>query len=215
MLNAAREGTRRVDGVVNGRIGMVETVETVRNHPHYSAPLGESDGKLRGRGLAFGFWRNNAGPSNVVAGVMPDGRVTLNEGSVDIGGSRPASRAAARRSPRNPGHRRQPAGHGHRFYRLHVQHRRQRRRLQDRMGSIRSRPGHQETTHREGRDHLGNRQRECRVRRRCSQAQVRPRTQHDVQRTRPQPQRDRRPGRRARQRQSDEGSGRFIRRQPG
>ena len=90
MLNAAREGTRRVDGVVNGRIGMVETVETVRNHPHYSAPLGESDGKLRGRGLAFGFWRNNAGPSNVVAGVMPDGRVTLNEGSVDIGGSRPA-----------------------------------------------------------------------------------------------------------------------------
>ncbi len=90
MLNAAREGTRRVDGVVNGRIGMIETVEAVRNHPHYSQPLGDADGKLRGRGLAFGFWRNNAGPSNVVAGVTPDGKVTLNEGSVDIGGSRPA-----------------------------------------------------------------------------------------------------------------------------
>ncbi len=89
-LNAAKEGTRRVDGVVNGRVGMVETIEAVRNHPHYSAPIGESEGKLRGRGLAFGFWRNNAGPSNVVAGVTPDGKVTLNEGSVDIGGSRPA-----------------------------------------------------------------------------------------------------------------------------
>ena len=90
MMNAAKEGTRRVDGVVNGRIGMVETVEAVRDHPHYSQPLGESEGKLRGRGLAFGFWRNNAGPSNVVAGVTPDGKVTLNEGSVDVGGSRPA-----------------------------------------------------------------------------------------------------------------------------
>ena len=91
MMNAAKEGTRRVDGVVNGRIGMVETVEAVRNHPHYNAPLGEAeDGKLRGRGLAFGFWRNNAGPSNAVATVTPDGRVMLNEGSVDVGGSRPA-----------------------------------------------------------------------------------------------------------------------------
>ena len=91
MMNAAKEGTRRVDGVVNGRIGMVETVEAVRNHPHYNAPLGEAEaGKLRGRGLAFGFWRNNAGPSNAVATVTPDGRVMLNEGSVDVGGSRPA-----------------------------------------------------------------------------------------------------------------------------
>ena len=90
LLNAAKEGTRRVDGVVNGRIGMVETIEAVRSHPHFSQPLGESEGKLRGRGLAFGFWRNNAGPSNVVAGVTPDGKVTLNEGSVDVGGSRPA-----------------------------------------------------------------------------------------------------------------------------
>ncbi len=90
MINAAREGTRRVDGVINGRIGMVETVEAVREHPHFIAPLDRSGGKLRGRGLAFGFWRNNAGPSNVIATVTPDGKVMLNEGSVDIGGSRPA-----------------------------------------------------------------------------------------------------------------------------
>ena len=62
MLNAAKEGTRRVDGVINGKIGMIETVEAVQNHPHYSAPLGESDGKLRGRGVAFGFCATTPAP---------------------------------------------------------------------------------------------------------------------------------------------------------
>ena len=88
--NAAKEGTRRVDGVVNARIGMLETANAVRNHPHYNSPLPGVDGKLTGRGVAFGFWRNNTGPSAVVATVVPDGKVMLTEGSVDIGGSRPA-----------------------------------------------------------------------------------------------------------------------------
>ena len=88
--NAAKEGTRRVDGVVNARIGMLETANAVRNHPHYNSPLPGVDGKLTGRGVAFGFWRNNTGPSAVVATVVPDGKVMLAEGSVDIGGSRPA-----------------------------------------------------------------------------------------------------------------------------
>ncbi len=88
--NAAKEGTRRVDGVVNARIGMLETANAVRNHPHYNSPLPGVDGKLTGRGVAFGFWRNNTGPSTVVATVVPDGKVMLTEGSVDIGGSRPA-----------------------------------------------------------------------------------------------------------------------------
>ena len=53
MLNGAREGTRRVDGVVHGPIGMLETAEAVRSHPHYAAPL---NGKNRGRGVATS-WR--------------------------------------------------------------------------------------------------------------------------------------------------------------
>ena len=85
LLNAAREGTRRADGVTNSRIGMVETTEAVRDHPHYSTPL---DGPNRGRGIAMGFWRNNTGPSSLVASVQADGTVMLVEGSVDIGGSR-------------------------------------------------------------------------------------------------------------------------------
>ena len=87
LINGAYEGTRRADGVAHGRIGMIETAEAVKAHPHYSAPL---DGPNRGRGVAFGFWRNNTGPSSVVASVTPDGTVMLVEGSVDIGGSRTA-----------------------------------------------------------------------------------------------------------------------------
>ena len=85
MLNGAKEGTRRADGVVNARIGMLEVAEAVRSHPHYSAPF---DGKNRGRGVAMGFWRNNTGPSNAVATVVPDGTILLVEGSVDLAGSR-------------------------------------------------------------------------------------------------------------------------------
>ena len=86
-LNAAKEGTRRADGVVNGPIGMEEIVEAVRSHPHYSSPL--ADGNT-GRGIAFGYWRNNTGPSCAIANVAPDGCVALTEGSMDIGGSRTA-----------------------------------------------------------------------------------------------------------------------------
>jgi len=87
IMNGAKEGTRRVDGVVNGPIGMLQTAEAVKSHSHYSAPL---NGRNRGRGVAMGFWRNNTGPSSVVATVVSDGTVMLVEGSMDIGGSRTA-----------------------------------------------------------------------------------------------------------------------------
>ena len=87
ILNAATEGDRRADGVMNGRIGALETMEAVKVHPHYSAPL---DGDGVGRGVSMGFCRNNSGPACAVGNVLPDGRVSLVEGSMDIGGSRTA-----------------------------------------------------------------------------------------------------------------------------
>ncbi len=87
ILNAAKEGTRRADGTMNPPIGALEVMEAVRDHPSYSAPL---SGPNEGRGVAVGFWRNNTGPAAVVANVLPDGRVSLVEGSVDIGGTRTA-----------------------------------------------------------------------------------------------------------------------------
>ena len=85
LLNSAKEGTRRVTGPTMPLVGFIETLEAVKNHPHYSAP---KDGKHRGRGVATGFWGNNTGPSSAVATVNPDGTVNLAEGSPDIGGTR-------------------------------------------------------------------------------------------------------------------------------
>jgi len=83
--NAASEGTRRVDGPIYNRIGLVETLEAARNHPHYKAKL---DGPNRGRGVACGYWFNIGLKSAVTASVNQDGTVTLIEGSTDIGGTR-------------------------------------------------------------------------------------------------------------------------------
>ena len=87
LLNVAVEGTRRADGVMNRRIGAKETMEAVKAHPHYEAPI---EGKYRGRGVGMGFCRNNSGMACAVANVLSDGTVSLVEGSVDIGGTRVA-----------------------------------------------------------------------------------------------------------------------------
>ena len=105
LQNAAKEGTRRVDGVLFSRIGMTETVDAIKHSPHWKSSLEEaaslshagppdsgdvdSDHKLlRGRGVASGFWFNAGLKSAVSVSVNADGRVALIEGSTDIGGSR-------------------------------------------------------------------------------------------------------------------------------
>jgi CO/xanthine dehydrogenase Mo-binding subunit len=89
LRNGAKEGTRRADGPVYPRIGMIETVTAAKNHPHCRAPLGTSpSGFRRGRGVASGFWFNIGLKSSVTAAVNADGTVSLVEGSTDIGGTR-------------------------------------------------------------------------------------------------------------------------------
>ena len=110
LLNGAREGTRRADGPTFPRVGLIETVETAKAHPHYSAPLvapkvekkskkAETNGangthastvpgRPRGRGVASGFWFNIGLKSSASASVNADGTVSLVEGSTDIGGTR-------------------------------------------------------------------------------------------------------------------------------
>src|SRR4029078_34583 len=85
LKNAAKEGTRRVDGPVYLRIGFVETLKAAQNSPHWKSKL---TGKNRGRGIASGFWFNIGGASSCSASVNDDGSVTLVEGSTDIGGTR-------------------------------------------------------------------------------------------------------------------------------
>lgn len=85
LRNAAKEGTRRMDGPKFRRIGCVEVLEAMKNHPHYKAPL---EGANRGRGVALGFWFNIGLESSCNISVNADGTMSLIEGSTDIGGSR-------------------------------------------------------------------------------------------------------------------------------
>ncbi len=85
LKNAAKEGTRRVDGPVYPKVGLVETLEAAQNSDHWQSEL---TGPNRGRGIASGFWFNVGLKSSAAANVNPDGTVTLIEGSTDIGGTR-------------------------------------------------------------------------------------------------------------------------------
>ena len=85
LLNAASATSRKTNGTPYGHMGLEETLEAVRSHPHYSATL---TGENAGRGVAIGFWGNGAGPTTAVASVVADGTVNLLLGSVDIGGLR-------------------------------------------------------------------------------------------------------------------------------
>ena len=85
LLNAAKEGTRRIEGPVARRVGLVECLEAARDHDHYRTPVA---GDNQGRGVAAGYWMNRGFQSSCVVTVNFDGTVSLIMGSVDIGGTR-------------------------------------------------------------------------------------------------------------------------------
>ncbi len=86
LLNAARKGTKSSYGPTFDEIGLVATLDAAKAHPHYSAPLGEN----QGRGLSCGFWFNFGGNTCVSLNLNADGTVGIIEGNPDIGGSRAA-----------------------------------------------------------------------------------------------------------------------------
>lgn len=88
LMNVAREGDRRPDGMIYGKIGFQESLEAARQHPHYRAPLG---GPNRGRGVACSAWGNYGGTSSVSASLNSDGSISLVLGSVDLSTGRTAA----------------------------------------------------------------------------------------------------------------------------
>jgi CO/xanthine dehydrogenase Mo-binding subunit len=87
--NASKEGTRRGDGVLFSKIGMQEVLAAAKESVHWNAPIGDApEGKVRGRGIANGYWFNIGLKSSANLAVNSDGTVQLTEGSTDIGGSR-------------------------------------------------------------------------------------------------------------------------------
>ena len=84
LKNAAKEGKKSSFGPTFRRIGLEETLEAAKAHPHYSAPLGEN----QGRGISCGFWFNFGGQTSTSLNINIDGTVALAVGTPDIGGSR-------------------------------------------------------------------------------------------------------------------------------
>ncbi len=84
LRNAVTEGVRAVYGPKYRKIGLVETLEAARDHPHYSAPLGP----WQGRGVASGWWMNYGGETTATVSINLDGTAVVMSGCPDIGGSR-------------------------------------------------------------------------------------------------------------------------------
>ncbi len=87
IMNGAKEGTAQTAGPPYRRIGFIETVEAIKNSPHYKSKL---EGRNRGRGMASGFWFNVGLQSSAIVNIHTDGTASLVIGSVDIGGTRAA-----------------------------------------------------------------------------------------------------------------------------
>jgi CO/xanthine dehydrogenase Mo-binding subunit len=84
LKNAAKEGTQTVYGPKFGPVGLIESLQAAKAHPHYQAALA----KNQGRGVASGFWFNIGGESCATLNLSEDGSVHLVVGTPDIGGSR-------------------------------------------------------------------------------------------------------------------------------
>ncbi len=82
--NGVVSGAKAVYGPTYQNIGYLETLAAIKNHPHYSAPLGPN----QGRGVAVGFWFNIGGESSGAVHINEDGTAVVVSGNPDIGGSR-------------------------------------------------------------------------------------------------------------------------------
>lgn len=82
--NAAKKGTKSSYGPTFDDMGLLTALEAAKAHPHWSAPLGEG----QGRGLSCGFWFNFGGATSVSLQINSDGTASVTEGNPDIGGSR-------------------------------------------------------------------------------------------------------------------------------
>lgn len=90
LKNSAKPGDKAIYGPTFGQVTFKETIEAIKHHPHYTAPLEKNPrpGVKRGRGVASGFWYNAGGESSVQVNITEDGNVVVTTGHPDVGGSR-------------------------------------------------------------------------------------------------------------------------------
>ncbi|MDI3299306.1 MAG: xanthine dehydrogenase family protein molybdopterin-binding subunit [Bacillota bacterium] len=84
LRNAVREGDPRPDGRPWPRLGLVECLERLRDHPLWKErPAGPDEGW----GMAVGGWPGGLEPAAAGCRLDPDGTLTVQVGAVDITGS--------------------------------------------------------------------------------------------------------------------------------
>ena len=152
LANAAKEGTRAAYGPKFGPIGLVESLEQAKAHPHYQAPLGPN----QGRGVASGFWFNIGGETCASLFVNEDGTTALTVGHPRY---RRFARFAVHDGGRGARHRHGPGAADHRRHRvsrLHFPDRRQPGDFLQRHGGDRCGARRGPAALRAGRQDLGN-----------------------------------------------------------
>ena len=153
IVNGAKEGTRRANGLVNPVIGCVETAQAAMRPRPLQRRAVRSVPRARRRLRILGQWRRRR--------LRHRQRQLQRHGQPDhrIGGHRrqqarvgPAVRGGAR----HPRRGREPAGGRHRLDRLHLDDRRQRRRVQDGLGVLRGGDGREAPDDRAGSAAVGD-----------------------------------------------------------
>ncbi len=84
ILNGVRDGMKTVYGATVRSSAFIETLQAVKDHPHYSSALKPG----QARGVACGFWFNIGGESSAAVHIDEDGGATVVSSNPDIGGSR-------------------------------------------------------------------------------------------------------------------------------
>ncbi|MEE8307701.1 MAG: xanthine dehydrogenase family protein molybdopterin-binding subunit, partial [Gammaproteobacteria bacterium] len=84
LKNIVEIGDKALYGATFEANGLRECLERARDHDHYQSALGEDEG----RGVAVGYWFNVGLSSSAVVHLTESGRVIVQEGNPDIGGSR-------------------------------------------------------------------------------------------------------------------------------
>lgn len=86
LKNAAKEGDKLPDGQEFPRIGMIETLEAIREHPLWKNRE-QSKQQGRGVGVAIGGWLGGLEPGAAVCKLNRDGVLQLQLGAADLSGT--------------------------------------------------------------------------------------------------------------------------------
>jgi xanthine dehydrogenase molybdenum-binding subunit len=85
LKNVMVEGDRMITDMPCQRIGGIEILETIQEHPHYTSNLCKPN---QGRGLGFAFWFGASCHSSAIMTLNEDGTVQVATGNPDLSGTR-------------------------------------------------------------------------------------------------------------------------------